>query len=114
MACAETRWSGLDDDFNHRFRPGGVYLRVPAKRPCARPGGTGGGEQTLIIGPMSEGDAAYFAQFARLAGPWQQVLGRTGRQQRRAGGLGPVSAGDAAMAQLLAAYLGLAAIAEDV
>ena len=63
---------------------------------------------------MSEGDAAYFAQFAA----WLGLGNRFSAEQAGSNGvrvvLGPVSAGDAAMAQLLAAYLGLAAIAEDV
>ena len=63
---------------------------------------------------MSEGDAAYFAQFAA----WLGLGNRFSAEQAGSNGvrvvLGPVSAGDAAMARLLAAYLGLAAIAEDV
>ena len=63
---------------------------------------------------MSEGDAAYFAQFAA----WLGLGNSFSAEQAGSNGvrvvLGPVSAGDAAMARLLAAYLGLAAIAEDV
>ena len=102
----------LDDDFTTASAR--VYTYGPGEGPVARPAEPAAAEQTLIIGPMSEGDAAYFAQFAA----WLGLGNRFSAEQAGSNGvrvvLGPVSAGDAAMAQLLAAYLGLAAIAEDV
>lgn len=101
----------LDDDFTTASAR--VYTYGPGEGPVARPAEPAA-EQTLIIGPMSEGDAAYFVQFAA----WLGLGNRFSAEQAGSNGvrvvLGPVSAGDAAMAQLLAAYLGLAAIAEDV
>ena len=102
----------LDDDFTTASAR--VYTYGPGEGPVARPAEPAAAEQTLIIGPMSEGDAAYFAQFAA----WLGLGNRFSAEQAGSNGvrvvLGAVSAGDAAMAQLLAAYLGLAAIAEDV
>ena len=102
----------LDDDFTTASAR--VYTYGPGEGPVARPAEPAAAEQTLIIGPMSEGDAAYFTQFAA----WLGLGNRFSAEQAGSNGvrvvLGPVSAGDAAMAQLLAAYLGLAAIAEDV
>ena len=102
----------LDDDFTTASAR--VYTYGPGEGPVARPAEPAAAEQTLIIGPMSEGDAVYFAQFAA----WLGLGNRFSAEQAGSNGvrvvLGPVSAGDAAMARLLAAYLGLAAIAEDV
>lgn len=102
----------LDDDFTTASAR--VYTYGPGEGPVARPAEPAAAEQTLIIGPMNEGDAAYFAQFAA----WLGLGNRFSAEQAGSNGvrvvLGPVSAGDAAMARLLAAYLGLAAIAEDV
>lgn len=102
----------LDDDFTTASAR--VYTYGPGEGPVARPAEPAAAEQTLVIGPMNEGDAAYFAQFAA----WLGLGNSFSAEQAGSNGvrvvLGPVSAGDAAMAQLLAAYLGLAAIAEDV
>ena len=56
----------LDDDFTTASAR--VYTYGPGEGPVARPEEPAAAEQTLVIGPMSEGDAAYFAQFAAWLG----------------------------------------------
>lgn len=97
----------LDDDFTTASPR--VYTYAPGEGPVARPGTPAAAPQTVILGPLTDGDARIFEQFAGWLGLTAQGLYRA--EPAGSGGtrviLGPVSAGDAEMARLLADYLGL-------
>lgn len=101
----------LDDDFTTASPR--VYTYGPGEGPVPRPADPVSAVLTLVIGPMTAGDAAYFTQFAGWLGlPQADRFAVEDTEDGVRVILGPLSPGDAAMADALAAYLGLAVSVE--
>lgn len=97
----------LDDDFTTASPR--VYTYAAGEGPVRRPAAPAAAQQTVVLGPLTDGDAQIFEKFARWLGLTDRGLYRA--EAAGSGGtrvvLGPVSAGDAEMARQLADYLGL-------
>lgn len=97
----------LDDDFTTASPR--VYTYAAGEGPVRRPAAPAAAQQTVVLGPLTDGDAQILEKFARWLGLTDRGLYRA--EAAGSGGtrvvLGPVSAGDAEMARQLADYLGL-------
>ena len=95
----------LDGDFN--TASAAVYTYGPGEGPVQRPAAPAVEKKTVVIGPVSAGDAEIFRKFAEWLNLLRMYSVESYDNGTRVVVLENISAGDAQMAYLLADYLGL-------